>query len=195
MTAQFEATYAITMKNEGGYANNPNDRGGETWRGIARNFWGSWPGWKIVDQIKQTNPASLNAALAANTQLESLVLVFYKQNFWNPLRLDQIVCAQIANQLFDISVNSGTARGAKMLQQAINQFRGNNPIAVDGQVGPATLAAANSIGHQQLYNQINVLRAAFYNSIIQNNPSQAQFRNSWFSRIKPFVPESGATQA
>ncbi|MDR1034997.1 MAG: hypothetical protein LBT40_00015 [Deltaproteobacteria bacterium] len=32
---------------EGGWANNPADSGGETFRGIARNFHKSWPGWAI----------------------------------------------------------------------------------------------------------------------------------------------------
>lgn len=195
MTEQFKKAYAATMKNEGGYANDPDDRGGETWRGIARKFWGSWPGWKIIDQIKLTKPASLNTALTANTALADMVVEFYKQNFWDPLKLDQIECAQTGLQLFDISVNSGTTRGAKMLQEAVNHFRANNPIAVDGMVGPGTLAAANSIGHQQLYDQINVLRAAFYEAIIARDPSQAKFRKSWFSRIKPFNPQDDAQKA
>lgn len=195
MTEQFKKAYAVTMKNEGGYANDPDDRGGETWRGIARKFWGSWPGWKIIDQIKQTKAPSLNTALAANTQLAGMVLEFYKKNFWDPLKLDQIECAQTGLQLFDISVNSGTSLGAKMLQEAVNHFRADNPIVVDGKVGPGTLTAANSIGHQQLYEKINVLRAAFYEAIIARDSSQAKFRKSWFSRIKPFEPGNEPQQA
>lgn len=78
MTEKFKLAYAATMKNEGGYANNPHDRGGETWRGIARNFWGSWPGWKTVDEIKSQKPTSLNLALQKSEALDDLVLKFYK---------------------------------------------------------------------------------------------------------------------
>jgi lysozyme family protein len=35
----FNQAFKITMNNEGGFSDNVNDRGGETWRGIARNFW------------------------------------------------------------------------------------------------------------------------------------------------------------
>jgi lysozyme family protein len=186
MTEKFKNAYQATMKNEGGYANDPNDHGGETWRGIARNFWGSWAGWKIVDGIKSQKPASLNAALSASAPLAGLVLDFYKQNFWDPLKLDLVDSNQISLQLFDISVNAGTARGAKMLQGAVNHFRAGNPIAVDGKIGPATIGAANAIGHEALYNQINTLRAAFYEDIIRRDPTQERFRKSWFSRIGVF---------
>lgn len=36
--AIFNSAFKITMGNEGGYANNPDDSGGETYAGIARNF-------------------------------------------------------------------------------------------------------------------------------------------------------------
>ena len=36
-----------------------------------------------------------------------------------------------------------------------------------------------------LYNKVNELRAQRYEQIIAANPSQAVFKNSWLSRIKP----------
>ena len=181
----FNQAYAITMNNEGGYANDPNDHGGETWRGIARNFWPSWQGWSIVDNIKSQAPPSLNRALGANTQLEQLVLGFYKAEFWDCLSLSLLDNQQIADQLFDVSVNMGTGTAAKMLQEAINTYR-NNSLTVDEKVGPLTITAANKLDAESLYNSINSLRKERYEGIIADNPSQAVFRNSWFSRIKPF---------
>ncbi|MBC7912857.1 MAG: hypothetical protein H7Y07_01930, partial [Pyrinomonadaceae bacterium] len=61
--ANFDLAYKITMHNEGGYANDPQDNGGETWKGVARNFCPKWAGWVIVDRIKASYPKSLNAAL------------------------------------------------------------------------------------------------------------------------------------
>lgn len=181
----FNEAYAITMNNEGGYADDPNDHGGETWRGIARNFWPSWQGWPIVDHIKSQAPDSLNQALAANGKLQQLVLAFYQTEFWDCISLTALECQQIANQLFDIAVNMGTGTAAKMLQEGINTLT-NNSLTVDEKVGPLTIAAANKLNAEDLYNSINVLRKDRYEQIIANNPSQAEFRNSWFSRIKPF---------
>jgi len=183
--ASFNQAYGITMRNEGGYCNNPNDRGGETWRGIARNFWPNWTGWKIVDQIKALKPANLNTALDANATLEAQVLAFYKTNFWDTEGLDGIASQQVANQLFDTAVNMGTGVASKFLQQAINSLKAN-AVVVDGQVGPKTVAAANALDSLALYNAVCALRKTRYEQIIANNPSQSIFEKSWFSRIKPY---------
>src|ERR1035441_4044145 len=50
--ADFNAAHQQVMGNEGGYANNPADAGGETYKGIARKFWPQWCGWKYVDGVK-----------------------------------------------------------------------------------------------------------------------------------------------
>jgi lysozyme family protein len=184
--AQFSIAFQITMGNEGGYSDNPNDHGGETWKGIARNFWPNWPGWVIVDQIKGTNPANLNQALGANAQLQSEVLAFYKQNYWDTESLDSINDQQTGNQLFDTAVNMGTGIASRFLQQAINTLK-PGAVTVDGQVGPLTIQAANALPAEQLYGAICNLRKQRYEQIIAANPSQAIFEKSWFSRITPYT--------
>ncbi len=183
--AQFDPAYAITMRNEGGYANNPSDHGGETYKGIAINFWPNWHGWPIVHSIAATHPASLNAALAANADLQQMVQSFYKANFWDTESLDNVNDQQVANQLFDIAVNMGTGTASKFLQQAVNALSPGK-LDVDGQIGPLSIAAANAADPEDLYNAICQLRRARYEAIIQANPSQQQFANSWFSRITPY---------
>jgi len=183
--ATFEQAFQITMGNEGGYSDNPNDRGGETWKGIARNFWATWPGWQIVDKIKAQNPPNLNAALSANASLQPLVLTFYKENFWDTESLDNLNNQQTANQLFDIAVNMGTGTASGMLQSGINSIQ-PNAVVVDRQVGPKTINAANSLNPENLYNAVCNLRKQRYLQIIASNPSQAIFQHSWMSRITPY---------
>ena len=45
-----------TLKYEGGYVNDKDDRGGETYRGVSRRYHPNWSGWKIVDEYKQMQP-------------------------------------------------------------------------------------------------------------------------------------------
>lgn len=42
--AIFEKAYDPVRQWEGGWCNVEGDRGGETYAGIARNFWPGWPG-------------------------------------------------------------------------------------------------------------------------------------------------------
>jgi lysozyme family protein len=189
--ANFQPAFNITMGNEGGYANNPNDSGGETWRGIARNYWPQWGGWPIVDQIAGTKPPNLNQALMADAPLNTMVEQFYQQNFWDTVSLSGINCQQTANQLFDIAVNMGTGIAGRILQEAINTLAPGK-VTVDGMAGPLTVQAANSLNDEALYNAVCALRKQRYESIIAANPSQAVFENSWFSRIKPWNPSANA---
>jgi lysozyme family protein len=185
--AIFNSAFKITMGNEGGYANNPNDNGGETYAGIARNFWPNWGGWPAVDQAVSTHPQNINATLAADSAVQTEVQSFYKQNFWDVISLDNLNSQQLANQLFDTAVNMGTGIASRFLQQAINNIIPGK-LVVDGIVGPQTIAAANGIPLEALYNQVIALRKQRYLNIIKQNPSQAQFQNSWFSRLTPFNP-------
>ncbi|NCD71058.1 glycoside hydrolase family 108 protein [Mucilaginibacter agri] len=183
--AQFNPAFQITMGNEGGYANNPHDAGGETYKGVAKNFWPHWEGWSIIDPIIAKKPASINQALNANAPLQTMILSFYKANFWDTESLDNIKDQQIANQLFDIAVNMGTGIASRFLQQAVNKLSPDK-LKVDGQIGSLSISAANAEDAEDLYNTICQLRRGRYEAIIQSNPSQQRFANSWFSRITPY---------
>ncbi|WP_158826622.1 glycoside hydrolase family 108 protein [Mucilaginibacter lacusdianchii] len=186
--ANFIQAFNITLGNEGGYANNPNDHGGETYAGVARNFWPKWAGWPIVDQVVAQHPANLDAQLRSNSNLQAAVESFYQENFWDVVGLGALQSQQLADQLFDTAVNMGTGMAARFLQQAINELKPNT-VTVDGQVGPHTIEAANAANGEALYNQVIALRRERYLAIIQTNPSQAQFEHSWMSRLTPFNPQ------
>lgn len=181
--ANFKIAFDITNRNEGGYANNLDDKGGETYAGISRKNWPNWLGWSYVDEEKSIyhdNIAELNKALKADQVVRSLVENFYEKYFWDSLLLDQINDQQIGNAVYDFGVNSGTGTSAKKIQLAAG-------VTADGQIGPKTIAAINNKEPKTLYNAFCELRRAFYLGIIERDPSQKQFENSWLFRIKPYV--------
>lgn len=187
--AKFEIAEAITGRNEGLYANNTADKGGETYAGIARNFWPKWEGWTTIDEIKRTKgktAAVINANAKSNTLLTRQISDFYKANFWDVIRLDFIKDQQIANTVYDFAVNSGVARAAKYLQMAFNAVDEStkDDIKVDGQVGSKTISAVNSADPEDIHRVYNALRESFYRSIAKGN--QAQFLKSWLSRLKTY---------
>lgn len=186
--ADFNAAHAKVMGNEGGYANNPADTGGETYKGIARKFWPNWGGWKYVDGVKaNTVPqpaygtsayrnyaAYLDKCLAALTSLQQMVLDFYKANFWDKYRLSEVNDQAVATWLYDHVVNGG-ARGAKWLQEAAG-------VTADGAIGPATIAAVNGADPATLLQDAEDVAAFYRLDRAAADSSQIQFLPSWLRR-------------
>ena len=51
--AEFDISFQKVLSYEGGYVNDPDDPGGETYKGIARKMNSKWDGWVLVDLLKQ----------------------------------------------------------------------------------------------------------------------------------------------
>lgn len=185
--ADFKTSFIHTIRNEGGYANNKADNGGETYMGIARNYWGTWKGWSQIDSIKKhfgTDAKTININAGSNPVLQAQVQEFYKANFWYPNNLQLLNDQQLANNVYDFGVNAGIGASGKRLQMAANAL--GCDLAVDGQVGNKTIAEVNKLSVKAVYEAFNTERKKYYDNIIAKNPSQKQFKNSWYSRITPY---------
>jgi lysozyme family protein len=186
--ADFNAAHKKVMGNEGGYANNPADAGGETYKGIARNFWKNWGGWKYIDGVKanavpqpaygttayRNHVAYLSGCLAGLTSLQQMVLDFYKQNFWDKYRLPEVNDQSVATWLYDHVVNGG-ARGVQWMQEAAG-------VTADGKVGSATIVAINAADPAALLQDAEDMAAFYRLDRAAADPSQIQFLPSWLRR-------------
>ncbi|HEY5593156.1 MAG TPA: glycosyl hydrolase 108 family protein [Paludibacter sp.] len=103
--ANYKSAIARVLLTEGGYANDPDDSGGETYRGISRVNWPKWSGWATVDKMKAQPNFPRN--LKGNVTLDIYVTLFYKTNFWDPIGGDQINDQAIADLIVDSAVNEG----------------------------------------------------------------------------------------
>ena len=184
--ADFETSYKVVMNNEGGYANSKADRGGETYKGIARNMHPEWSGWALIDGYKVH--ALFPNVLQSDVILQKLVRAFYKEQFWNELSLDGVASQEIATELFDTGVNMGTGVAATFLQRVLNATnkcgRDYADMKVDARVGPVTVSVLNN--HKspgQVLKLLNCLQGVKYIDICEHNPSQEVFMNSWSSRV------------
>jgi lysozyme family protein len=193
--ARFEIAERLTGINEGGYANNKADRGGETYAGIARNFWPKWEGWKKIDKYKAEYP-KLSPALkqrftlakwinsSAKVPSEGVAMMvsqFYKTNFWDLNKLDQINDQQIANSIYDFGVNSGKGRAVQFLEQIFG-------VKKDGIMDPQVIKLVNQANPEVIYKRYNSAREAAYRSWATGD--QAQFLRSWLSRLHPYYKKA-----
>jgi lysozyme family protein len=190
--ANFDIAHKLTQSAEGGYSNVSTDSGKETYRGVSRVMWPNWAGWVIIDQYKLV--AHLNTgdfipiAWKRGAELDGLVNAFYKTQFWDVNKLDQVNNQPIANELFDSGVNMGTGIAAKFLQEALNLLNRNqkdySDIAEDGKIGNITLGLANSYPYQgALLKTLNGLQFMRYVSICESDPAQENNFRGWLSRV------------
>ena len=145
---KFLSAYENTIKFEGIYSNDVNDRGGETYKGISRKNYPDWKGWDIVDAIKKVySKQQYNEIFIGNTGLQHFVEQFYYENFWLPLKLDSFD-DEISLEVFDTAVNQGKHAAATYLQKSLNKLNRNEKdyqdILVDGQIGYNTIKAYQS---------------------------------------------------
>lgn len=169
--------YAIEepLKSEGGYANDPKDPGGETYRGISRKAYPDWEGWAILDRVpnKKYNQVF--------PELESAVKTFYFNEKWVKFNLDKVTDKDIAAAALDTVIQHG--KGASLIQQALQRL--GHPVTVDGRIGPDTVAHLNKTPPKDFLASLYDVREGYYKGLVRTNPDLVKFLPGWMKRISP----------
>jgi type VI secretion system secreted protein VgrG len=177
--ASFQSALAWTLNFEDPrheYAKVPDDPPGAF--AIAGVNSAAWP--KDFATINALGPDYRPAAVAQ----------FYDEEFWNQW-LAQIVSDEVAKRVFDAGVNMGKTTAARLFQEAVNEALTDpprdpeaTPLAVDGQLGPASVAAANACNPTVLVQWFESLRSDHYEEIAAANPSMEKYLAGWLARAQ-----------
>ena len=159
---------AWILETEGGYSNDPADPGRETKFGIS----------------KRAHP---EVDIAGLTQARAVEI--YGRAYWRPIRGAELPSVA-ALAVFDAAVLHGVTAAVAMLQRTLLDLRAYSSrfnVAVDGIVGPHTIAAARTafapgksgaaLAH---YLAERVLYVA---AITRREPSQQRFLRGWARRF------------
>ena len=160
---RFSACLAFTLKEEGGYVNNPADPGGATNQGITQAAYDAY-------RHSQGQPPALVRNITA-----AEVQAIYLTNYWQAMQCGSLP-APIDLCVFDFGVNAGPVRAVRYLQIGLG-------ITADGQIGPETLAAAGKAAPQALADRLLQARCTYYRQIVAAHPDQAQFLDGWLERV------------
>lgn len=174
--ASFDIAYRkYILPIEGGYNNDPDDKGGETYAGIARNFHPGWPGWTYIDFVKRTKgPIKKHTKFQ---DIQSQVDQFYSDR-WYRNYFSQIKSQEVANLLFDYHTNS-ESKAILAVQRILK-------ITADGSMGPKTIAAINAADPGKLHDALKAERKIFYDAIVAKHPDQQKWYNGWMNRLDMF---------
>jgi len=184
----FRSAYIDLIVYEGGYSNDKDDKGGETYKGISRVYNPDWGGWFIIDELKKMSASGYQFShlLENNQELQRLVQNFYKKEYWDKFRGDDLPPI-ISEELFEQSVNLGNWKTAgKQLQKALNLLNRNgklfDDLKVDGIIGTKTLQAVNKVNDRRLLKVLNGLQFMHYYNIDIKHHEYEKFVG-WFDRI------------
>lgn len=160
-----QAINKMIISHEGGYVDNPSDRGGPTNYGITIPVLSEWIGREADKQmIKDLN-------------LDEAIDIYYEL-FVEGTGLKPIH-PRLALLTLDTVVNHGRNRGVKMLQRAAG-------VVEDGVCGPKTIAAVDK-DPAGVYNALIATRMKAYAAIVSSNTSQIVFLAGWLNRLSKFL--------
>jgi lysozyme family protein len=155
----FQSALEAVLHHEGGFVNHPADPGGMTNLGCTKSSWESWCGHPVDEKtMRELTPAD--------------VAPLYKDKYWDKVKGDDLP-AGIDYCVFDCAINSGPGRAAKFLQECAG-------VAADGAIGPATLAAVQSIILPDLINLYCDKRLAFLKEL----KTWETFGKGWERRVE-----------
>lgn len=156
------------LKWEGGFVNDPIDKGGATNMGVTIGTWRSVG----YDKDGDGDIDVADLKLLTHDDVMNRVL---KPHYWDRWKADQIKSQSVANILVDWVWGSGI-NGVKIPQRLLG-------VTADGIVGKKTLEAVNSANPKVLFDQIKSARIDFLNNIVSRDLSQKRFINGWLNRL------------
>lgn len=168
--ADCQTAIVFVLANEGGFVDNPNDPGGATNFGLTLRFLhglgGKYTHWG-VEEIK-------NLSITEAKEI-------YAKYYWTLAPFEKIPSQQIANYVFDMCVNHGTAQGIKILQRAIWSLHQKMAVIPDdGVLGDLTIGGIGS--GQALAFILPAERAGFMRLLAAIKPSNKEFLHGWLER-------------
>jgi len=173
---------------EGYYSNEATDRGGETYRGVARIPNPNWEGWVIVDGLR-ADP-DFPDCLRTNQELSTRVEEFYRV-YWKQCGADCIADAILRGLHFEAAVNIGTRHAIKTLQLILRLLDQGTPpserLELDGSFGDKTYTLLVRLTSEQpervhYYYRCGIL--GHYLELILTHPEQVVYLNGWVKRLE-----------
>ena len=158
MQSNWLNAFALMLKSEGGYVNNPADPGGMTNLGVTKATWENWVG-------RESDEAEMRGLIPEKVE------PLYKKKYWDAVRSDELPVG-LDYLLFDFAVNAGAGRAIKTLQTAVG-------VTPDGGFGPMTMAAVQAVDPVELIERFSQAKEDFYRSL----NTFATFGKGWLNRV------------
>lgn len=170
-TDGFNKALNFTLKWEGGYSDDPADRGGKTFCGITERTLATARGYGLT---KIRNVKELD---------RPTICRIYKRMFWVPSASDRLPYPLCVCE-FDTAVLSGGRNSVKTLQYTLNGLF-NVGLAIDGTFGVKTLKSVTMYWPEHsraMLVRYLAQREAHHRLVVAKDVTQEKFLGGWLNR-------------
>ena len=158
---------------------------------LGLTFWGIYQSahptlsiWNTINKTLKIEPNIKKAGeiLMKDSELLNQVNTFYKREFWDKMRLDEVNSQHIANEIFIFGVNVNWKIAIKETQKLID-------VEADGLIGSKTLSVLNRFNENKFDRDFDEVEMRYYEKIALNKPHLAVNLKGWFNRARYVTAE------
>lgn len=171
MSSTFDSAFKRLLQYEGGYTNDPKDRGNWTTGIIGK---GECKGTKYG--ISAMSYPDLDIKNLTENQAKEI----YKKVYWTDIGLNKLEPC-LAVQVFDAAVQHGTKISVRLLQEVLN-------VPVDGIIGIATLNTLKFLNQKELSFRYIARRLKYYVSL----RTFSTYGKGWINRMASLLEEASS---
>lgn len=172
--SMFMDSYSNLRKWEGNYSYLPDDKGGETYAGISRNYNPNWDGWEILDQYKKDSVVCWNVYIDA---IEPCVIDYYF-SVWMGDKYYLIKDPIVRDYLFDYR-NTGTIAYIHLCK-VLNEMGYN--VCVSTPLTEDIILVLNTVDQQIFITKLQEERTNFYERVAARYPMLQKYLRGWINR-------------
>lgn len=160
------------LAKEGGYSDDPDDRGGATYRGVTYRL------YQAYCRIQGNVPSAIKHRSLTEDQVRDI----YMEMFVTRYKIDKFNSDWVKEAMFSSTILHGPYYTGVMAQQAA----GN--LIVDGVIGTKSISRINFLPPVAFVNSFSCLRILFTDKIAVGDTSQKKFLVGWHKqRILRFI--------
>ncbi|MBW8638419.1 hypothetical protein K1W69_14575 [Hoeflea sp. WL0058] len=152
----------FVLRWEGGFVDDPDDRGGRTNKGVTQATYDAWRSGRSL--------SSKDVLYITDGEVADI----YQSMYWKGARCDRLR-DKMAFCQFDTAVNMGPRRAVRILQRATE-------CEEDGVFGAATQAACDGCDIDSALLAYTEIRATYYHMFAMK-PGQGKFLKGWMNRL------------